>query len=121
MILGTFKRRRIVVVYYINKQAIEIKSQFHGVTLTSVNECCCAIGILAKMYGLPMPQKLDTLDEMREDLHRQIKGKPVPSEYASKIIDMLDGYINPETIPNELYDLLQYAYNEQRGTEPAYR
>ncbi len=109
------------MVYYINKQAIEIKSQFHGVTLTSVNECCCAIGILAKMYGLQMPQKLDTLDEMREDLHRQIKGKPVPSEYSSKIIDMLDGYINPETIPNELYELLQYAYNEQRRFEPAYK
>lgn len=109
------------MVFSINKQAIEIKSRFHGVSLTSVNECCCAIGILAKIYDLPMPQKLDTLDEIREDLHRQIKGKPVQSEYASKIIDMLDGYINPETITNELYELLQYAYNEQRGFEPAYK
>jgi len=34
---------------------------------------------------------------------------------------MLDGYTNPETITNELYDLLQYAYNEQRGNDPAYK
>jgi len=46
------------MVFYINKQAIEIKSQFNGITLTSANECCCAIGILAKMYGLPIPQNL---------------------------------------------------------------
>ncbi len=111
------------MVYYINKQAIEIKSQFQEITLTSINECCCAIGILAKMYGLPVPQKFSTLEEMREDIHRHINSKPVPSEYASKIVNMLDGYTNPEieTITNELYDLLQYAYNEQHGFEPAYK
>lgn len=108
------------MVYYINKQAIEIKSQFQGITLTSINECCCAIGILAKMYGFPMPQKFSTLEEMKEDIHIQMDSKPVPSEYASKIINMLDGYINQtETITDELYNLLQYAYNEQRGFEPA--
>ncbi|MGL6221475.1 MAG: DUF3837 family protein [Lacrimispora sphenoides] len=58
------------MVFYINKQAIEIKSQFYGITLTSANECCCAIGILAKMYGLPIPTKFDTLEEMKKDLHR---------------------------------------------------
>jgi len=86
-----------------------------------LNECCCAIGILAKIYGLSLPQKYENLEEMKEDLHRQIYGKPAPSEYASKIINMLDGYIKSETITNELYDLLQYAYNEPRGVEPAYK
>lgn len=109
------------MVFYINKQAIEIKSQFHGVLLTSINECCCAVGILAKMYGLPMPEKFDTVEEMKEDIHRQIDSKPVPSEYASRIVNMLDGYIKSGTITNELYDLLQYAYNEQHGFEPAYK
>jgi hypothetical protein len=109
------------VVFYINKQAIEIKSRFENTPLTSINECCCAIGILAKMHNLPMPQKFDTLDEMKDDIHRHMNGKPAPSEYASKVVKMLDGYIKPETITDELYDLLQYAYNEQRGFEPAYK
>lgn len=109
------------MVFYINKQAIEIKSRFHGITLTSVNECCCAIGILAKMYGLPLPQKHESLEEMKEKLYREIDGKSAPSEYASKIIDMLDGYNGMGTITNELYGLLQYAYKEQRGFEPAYK
>jgi hypothetical protein len=109
------------MVFYINKQAIEIKSRFHGVLLTSINECCCAVGIIAKIYNLPIPQRFDTLAEMKEDLHKQIDNKSAPSEYASKVIIMLDGYIKPESITNELYDLLQYAYNEQRGFEPAYK
>jgi len=109
------------MVFSINKQAIEIKSRFHGITLTSVNECCCAIGILAKMYGLPLPQKHESLVEMKEELYRGIDGKSAPSEYASKIIDMLDGYNGMGTITSELYELLQYAYNEQRGFEPAYK
>ena len=46
------------MVYYINKQAIEIKSQFHGVLLTSINECCCAVEILAKMFGFLCQQNL---------------------------------------------------------------
>ncbi len=108
------------MVFYINKQAIEIKSRFHGITLTSVNECCCAIGILAKMYGLPLPQKHESLEEIKEELYMGIDGKSAPSEYASKIVNMLDGYIMSGTITNELYDLLQYAYNEQCGTEPTY-
>ena len=109
------------MVFYINKQAIEIKSRFHGVSLTSVNECCCAIGILAKMYGLPMPQKHEDLKEMKEELYMRINGKSSPSEYASKIIDMFNAYNGMGTITDELYDLLQYAYNEQRGFEPAYK
>ncbi|WP_312447955.1 DUF3837 family protein [Lacrimispora sp.] len=109
------------MVFFINKQAIEIKSQFQGILLTSINECCCAVGILAKMYGLPMPKKFDTLKDMKEDILKQIDGRPVPSEYALKITNMLDGYFKPEIITNELYDLLQYAYNEQNGLEPAYK
>lgn len=109
------------MVFYINKQAIEIKSQFQGVSLTSVNECCCAIGVLSKLYGLPVPQKFETLEDMKENLYSNINGKPIPSEYTSKIMKMLNGYIKSETITDELYELLQYAYNEQHGFEPAYK
>ncbi|WP_442913582.1 DUF3837 family protein [Lacrimispora sp.] len=38
------------IVFYIDKKAIEIKSQFKSIILTSANECCCAIGILAKSH-----------------------------------------------------------------------
>lgn len=66
------------MVFFINKQAVEIKSNFPNAPLTSTNECCCAVGILAKIYGLPLPQKFDTLEEMKKDIHSQIDNKPTP-------------------------------------------
>jgi hypothetical protein len=109
------------MVFYINKQSIEIKSRFQGAPLTSTNECCCAVGILAKIYGLPMPEKFETIEEMRRDIHGKIVGRPVPSEYATKVLSMLDVYFKPGIITDELYELLKYAYNEQIGMEPAYK
>ncbi len=107
------------MVFYINKQAIEIKSRFQGAPLTSTNECCCAVGILAKIYGLPVPLKFETIEDMRRDIHRSIDGKTPPSEYAAKVLTMLDEYFKPGFITDELYDLLKYAYDEQIGMEPA--
>ena len=109
------------MVFYINKQAIEIKSRFQGAPLTSVNECCCAVGILAKMYGVPLPPKFETLEEVKKNIHRLIDGKPSPSEYASKVIILLDKYYKPGVITEELYELLKYAYTEQNGLGPAYK
>ncbi|WP_024347355.1 MULTISPECIES: DUF3837 family protein [Lacrimispora] len=109
------------MVFYINKQAIEIKSRFENAPLTSTNECCCVVGILAKIYGLPVPVKFNTVEEMCNDIHRQIDGKPIPSNYAAKIIKLLDEYFKPGDITDELYELLKYAYNEQIGVEPAYK
>lgn len=109
------------MVFYINKQAVEIKSNFLNAPLTSINECCCAVGILAKIYGLPLPQKFDTLEEMKKDIHNQIDNRPIPSDYAQKVAEMLDGYFKPGEIDDELYELLKYAYNDQNGKEPGYK
>lgn len=109
------------MAFYINKQAVEIKSRFENAPLTSINECCCVVGILAKIYGLQLPRKIDTIDEMKKDIHRQIDGKRSPSEYATKILFSLDQYYKLGTITEELYELLKYSYDEQIGVEPAYK
>lgn len=109
------------MVFYINKQSVEIKSRFQSAPLTSINECCCVVGILAKIYDLPLPNKLGTIEEMKKDIHSNIDNKQAPSEYASKIINLLDDYYKPGEITEELYELLKYAYNEQSGSEPAYK
>lgn len=109
------------MVFYINKQAIEIKARFENAPLTSTNECCCVVGVLAKMYGLPLPKRFNTIEEMKSDIHANIDGRPVPSEYAGKIIKLFDDYYKPGSINDELYELLKYAYDEQVGMEPAYK
>lgn len=109
------------MVFFINKQAVEIKTRFESAPLTSINECCCATGIIAKAYGLPCPGKSDDLEQMKSEIHRQIDGKPVPSEYIEKVISLLDGYYKEADITDELYELLKYAYNEQIGATPGYK
>lgn len=107
------------MVFYINKQAVEIKTRFENAPLTSPNECCCAVGILAKIYGLPMPAKYDTVEDMRQDLHHKIDGRSIPCDYAEKVINLLDGYFKEGEITDELYELEKYAYDEQIGDGPA--
>lgn len=109
------------MVFYINKQAVEIKSRFENAPLTSVNECCCATGIIAKAYGLPCPSKPEDLEAMKSEIHRQIDGKSAPSEYIEKVISLLDGYYKEAEITDELYELLKYAYVEQVGAAPGYK
>lgn len=50
------KQEENVMVFYINKQAVEIKTRFENAPLTSPNEACAAIGMLCKLYGLPIPE-----------------------------------------------------------------
>lgn len=109
------------MVFYINKQAVELKSYFDNAPLTSPNECCCAVGILAKIYDLSLPEKFDTVEVMRKDIHNQIDHKPIPSDYAGKVIQLLDGYFKPADIDDELYELMKYAYEDQKGKEPSFQ
>ena len=55
------------------------------------NEACAAIGMLCKLYGLPIPEKREMVSEMKADLNAALKGRQAPSEFAEKIISLLDG------------------------------
>ena len=55
------------MVFYINKQSIEIKSRFQGAPLTSTNECCCAVEIVAEKLG---HTKLDTTRQCYASISR---------------------------------------------------
>ena len=102
------------MVFSINKQAVEIKTRFENAPLTSPNEACASIGMLCKIYGLPIPEKRDMVSEMKEDLHQAIKDKPVPSDFAAKIISLLEEYFKDDPVMDDIYELLKYSYHEQK-------
>ncbi len=102
------------MIYSINKQAVEIKTKFESAPLTSPNEVCVTIGMLCKIYGLPIQPKGVTTSGMREELHKSIDGLPVPSDLADKLISMLDGYVREDHISDEVYELVKYSYDEQK-------
>lgn len=101
------------MVFSINKQAVEIKTRFEHAQLTSKYEVVATIGMIAKIYGLPLPSQKETLDEMRKDLHASIDQTPVPSDYAEKLISLLDFYDQKADVTGEMYDLLVYSYEDQ--------
>lgn len=101
------------MVFYINKQAVEIKTRFENAPLTSPNEACASIGMLCKIYGLPIPEKRELVSQMKADLHAAIDGKSVPSEFAGKVLNLLDGYFKDDPVTDEIYELLKYSYEEQ--------
>ncbi|MBT9776306.1 DUF3837 domain-containing protein [Clostridium sp. MCC353] len=101
------------MVFSINKQAVEIKTRFEHAQLTSKYEVVATIGMLSKIYGLPLPPKQDTLDEMRAGLHASIDHSPAPSDYAEKLISLLDYYDQNTEVTDEMYELLKYSYEDQ--------
>jgi len=101
------------MVFYINKQAVEIKTRFENAPLTSPNEACAAMGMLYKIYGLPVPEKKEMVSDMKKDFHEAVAARPVPSEYAAKIISLLDEYYKDDRVTDEIYELLKYSYEEQ--------
>lgn len=102
------------MVFYINKQAVEIKTRFEHAPLTSANEACAAIGMLCKIYGLGIPEKRETVSEMKADFRDMIKDRPVPSEFAAKIFSLLDEYYKDDPVTDEIYELLKYSYEKQK-------
>lgn len=102
------------MIFYINKQAVEIKTRFENAPLTSPNEACAAMGMLYKIYGLSIPEKKDMVSQMKEDFHAAVKDLPVPSEFAAKIITLLDAYYKDDPVTDEIYELLKYSFEEQK-------
>ncbi|RKD31009.1 DUF3837 family protein [Lacrimispora algidixylanolytica] len=102
------------MIFYINKQAVEIKTRFENAPLTSPNEACAAMGMLYKIYGLSIPGKREMVSQMKEDFHGAVKNLPVPSEFAAKIITLLDDYYKDDPVTDEIYELLKYSYEEQK-------
>lgn len=102
------------MIFYINKQAVEIKTRFENAPLTSPNEACAAMGMLYKIYGLSIPEKKDMVSQMKEDFHAAVKDLPVPSEFAAKIITLLDAYYKDDLVTDEIYELLKYSFEEQK-------
>ena len=51
---------------------------------------------------------------MNHDLHSAVEGKSIPSEFAEKVLSLLEGYVKDDPVTDEIYELLKYSYDEQK-------
>lgn len=101
---------------YIIKMALDIKAGFNPPAhMSSPIEAYCAIGTIAKALHLPMPQRKDTLFEMRQDLENARKDAPFPSERMEKIHAILSSFIRDETTTDRMMEYLTYGYEHEEG------
>lgn len=98
------------MVFSIVKQSIEIRMRFDQVPkIYADSECAAVIGILAKDYGLPLPERQEDFKEMRARILADAKGRPETGE-TEKLRGLLEPYEPKAPVSDELYELLVYAY-----------
>lgn len=100
------------MVFSIVKQSIDIRLGFERTPkINADTECAAAIGMLAKMYGLPVPQREDDMSAMQSALKEQTKTLPA-TDRIRKLEDILYAYEPKEPLDDEKYELLVYSYEQ---------
>ncbi|MCI6731064.1 MAG: DUF3837 domain-containing protein [Lachnospiraceae bacterium] len=98
------------MIFSIVKQSIEIRMRFDQVPkIYADSECAAVIGMLAKQYGLPVPERREDLKEIREALMTQAADLPATEE-IEKLRGLLEPYEPKAPVSDEIYQLLVYAY-----------
>ncbi|MDD3253916.1 MAG: DUF3837 family protein [Lachnospiraceae bacterium] len=98
------------MVFSIVKQSLDIRLRFE--TPPKINadtECAAAIGMLAKLYDLPLPEKQESMAELQKELAGQADGLPA-TESMEKLEQLLAAYEPKVSLDDEKYELLKYSY-----------
>ena len=100
---------------YITKMALDIKARFEPpAPMTSPLEAYCAIGTIAKAMKLPMPEKKDTLFEMRDQLDADMGGNEPEDSRTARIHSILKGFIRNEETTDQMMEYVKYGYENER-------
>lgn len=98
------------MVFSIVKQSIDIRLSFENPPkINADTECAAAIGMLARMYGLPLPEKIEDLRKLQQDLAAQTRERQA-SERMEKLAQILYAYEPKTAVDDEKYELLKYSY-----------
>ncbi len=100
------------MVFSIVKQSIDIRLGFENPPkINADTECAAAIGILAKLYGRPVPERREDFSAMQRELEAQTKDLPA-TEKMEKLSQILYAYEPKTAVDDEKYELLKYSYEQ---------
>lgn len=98
------------MIFSIVKQSLDIRMSFENPPkINADTECAAAIGMLAKMYGLGLPERRERLELMQQDLKEQTRGRQ-PGGQTEKLEQILYAYEPKTAVDDEKYELLKYSY-----------
>ena len=100
---------------YIIKMALDIKAGFEPpAPMTSPLEAYCAIGTIAGAMKLGMPERKDTLFEMRDQLDADMGNSEPEDSRIAKIHVILKGFIRNENTTDQMMEYVTYGYENER-------
>lgn len=112
------------MVFSIVKQSVDIRLRLaleKTPKLSADTECAVAIGMLAKMAGLPLPEKKATLEELVADLksqteaHSEMGDASQTAARMERLKEILFAYEPKGGLDEEKYELIQYGYEQESG------
>lgn len=103
------------MVFSIVKQSIDIRLGFENPPkINADTECAAAIGMLAKLYRLPLPEREEDLLKMQKGLAAQTGQLPA-TERMEKLAQILYAYEPKTPVDDEKYELMKYSYEHTEG------
>lgn len=100
---------------YIIKMALDVKARFEPpAPMTSPLEAYCAIGTIAKAMKFRMPDRQDTLFQMREKLNADIGPDGPEDERIRKIHTILMNFIRDDETTDQMMEYVAYGYENER-------
>ena len=102
---------------YIIKMALDIKAGFEPpAPMTSPLEAYCAVGTIARARKFGMPERKDTLFEMRDQLDVDMGGNEPEDSRIARIHAILKDFIRNEDTTDQMMEYTLYGYeNEGAG------
>ena len=113
------------MVFSIVKQSVDIRLRLaleKTPKLSADTECAVAIGMLAKMAGLALPERRETFEEMMAEVNVQTsdllkRQNDVPTDdRMNRLAEILFAYEPKNGVDDEKYELVRYGY-EQKNKE----
>ena len=100
---------------YIIKMALDIKAGFEPpAPMTSPLEAYCAVGTIARAMTLGMPERKDTLFEMRDQLDVDMGGNEPEDSRIARIHAILKDFIRNEDTTDQMMEYVAYGYENER-------
>ena len=100
---------------YIIKMALDIKAGFEPpAPMTSPLEADCAVGTIARAMKLGMPERKDTLFEMRDQLDGDMGGNEPEDSRIARIHAILKDFIRNEDTTDQMMEYVAYGYENER-------
>ena len=95
--------------------ALDIKAGFEPpAPMTSPLEAYCAIGTIARAMKLVMPERKDTLFEMRDQLDGDMGGNEPEDSRIARIHAILKDFIRNEDTTDQMMEYVAYGYENER-------